>query len=122
MDFNWMRIDFKDVDGVDIVGFTISDTYEGHLEGSKQSITMQILLKHKAEKGIFYISPELVDGALKRYVFILSTSYKWEYKLNIIWYDDCIPSDASFINYLQQKVKDIEFESNCDFIDLDCLI
>ena len=39
--------------------------------------------------------------------------------MEVIWYDHDIPSDISFIDYLQEKVKDIEFEPNCKYVDLD---
>lgn len=116
---NYMSIDFKDACDVVIEGFTINSTYSGHLEGNKQSITRYILQNQKTRKGVFYISPEMIDGALKPYVYKLSTCYLWEYRLDVIWYDEGIPDEISFIDYLQQKVKEIEFKPNSIYISLD---
>lgn len=114
-----MKIDFKDTKGVEVKGFSLKGTYEDYLEGSKQTVTESILQNLKREKGKLYIQPELVEDALKPYVFRLEVWYKWEYRMEIIWYDHDIPSHISFFDYLQQKVKDIEFEPNCKYVDLD---
>lgn len=116
-----MTIDFKDQKGVDIDGFNFTGTYEDHLEGSRKTITENVLSCQKSRKGLLYLPPELVDGELKPYVCKLHISYRWEHRLTIVWYDDDIPSDMPFINYLQEKVKDVEFETNCEFFDLDNL-
>ena len=107
-----MKIDFKDTKGVEVKGFSLKGTYEDYLEGSKQTVTESILQNLKREKGKLYIQPELVEDALKPYVFRLEVWYKWEYRMEVIWYDYDIPSHISFFDYLQQKVKDIEFKVN----------
>ena len=114
-----MKIDFKDTKGVEVKGFNLTETYADYLEGSKQTVTASVLQNIKREKGKLYIQPELVEDALKPYVFRLEVWYKWEYRMEVIWCDYDIPSDISFFDYLQQKVKEIEFEPNCKYVDLD---
>lgn len=114
-----MKIDFKDTKGVEVKSFSLKGTYEDYLEGSKQTITKSILKNIKRDKGKLYIQPELVEGALKPYVYRLEVWYKWEHRLEVLWFDDEIPIDISFLDYLQQKVISIEFEPNCKFVDLD---
>lgn len=116
-----MTIDFMDRKGVKVDIFNVEDTYGGSLEGTRQTVTMFKLRGLEDRKGLFYILPELDNGALKPYVFMLCTSYQWERRLKVVWYDDDIPSNVSTIDYIQQKVKDIEFDPNCEFVDLDNL-
>ncbi len=116
-----MIIDFKDRKGVKVDAFNVEETYGGYLEGTRQTVTQYKLRGMVNKKGLFYITPELDNGALKPYVFTLRTSYQWEHRLEVVWYDDDMPSDISTKKYIQQKVKDIEFDSNCEFVDLDNL-
>ena len=116
-----MTIDFKDRKGVYINGFSFTGTYEDHLEGTRKTITQHILTNQETRKGLYYLPTELEDGELKPYVFRLRTSYQWEHRLTVVWYDDDIPSDVPFIEYIQDKLKDVEFDPNCEFFDLDNL-
>ena len=114
-----MVIDFLDVKNIKIKSFSMYGTYDDHFEGNRQSVTKQILDRNINKKGLYYIQPELVNGALKKFVFCLTVWSDWEHRMEIIWYDDEIPTELSLLDYLQQKVKDIDFKTNCEFIDLD---
>lgn len=114
-----MKIDFKDVKGVKINGFSMYGTYDDHLEGNRQSVTKYILERNKRKAGVYYIPPELVNGALKIYKYQLSVWRDWEYRLKVVWYDDEILPEMSLQNYLQQIVKGIEFLPNCEYVDLE---
>ena len=114
-----MKVDFKDVKGVKINGFSMSGTYDNQIEGNRQSVTKHILQTNNSGKGVYYIQPELVNGALKNYEYQLSVWRDWEYRLKVVWYDDEILPEMSLQNYLQQILKGIEFLPNCEYVDLE---
>lgn len=116
-----MRIDFKDIKGVEVKEFSISGTYDGHLEGSYQSVSRFILANNQSKKGLLFLQPELVDGTLKPYVYKLYACSDWEHRLELVWYDDDIPFSMSLTEYIQQKTINNDFQPNCLFFDLDNL-
>lgn len=114
-----MKVDFIDVKGVKINSFSMSGTYDDYLEGGRQSVTKYILEGNKRKAGVFYIQPELVNGALKNYKYQLSVWHDWEYRMKVVWYDDEILPEMPLQYYLQQIVKGIEFLPNCEYVDLE---
>lgn len=116
-----MVINFKDTSNVEVKSFGFEGTYDGNLEGSYQSTTKDILQHNQNEQGLLYLQPELVDGALKRFVYKLEARTDWEHRLELVWYDDEIPEAVSLKDYIQQKTKNINFYPNCSCFDLDNL-
>ena len=114
-----MKVDFIDVKEVEIKSFSMSGTYDNHFEGNRQSVTKNIPQTNISEKGVYYIQPELVNGAMKNHKYQLSVWRYWEHRLKVVWYDDEIPPEMPLQNYLQQTVKNIEFMPNCEFVDLE---
>lgn len=116
-----MKINFKDASNVEVKSFSFASTYDGSLEGSYQSTTKYILQHNQNERGLLYLQPELIDGALKRFVYKLEARTDWEHRLVLVWYDDDIPNAIPLKDYIQQKTQSIDFHQNCSFFDLNNL-
>lgn len=116
-----MHVNFRDASNVEVKSFGFRNTYDGSLEGSYQSTTNYILQHNQNKQGLLYLQPELVNGALKRFVYRLEARTDWEHRLEIVWYDDDIPDTMPLKDYIQQKTQSIDFHHNCSFFDLDNL-
>ena len=90
-----MVINFKDTSNVEVKCVGFEGTYDGSLEGSCQSTTKYILQHNQNKQGLLYLQPELVGGALKRFVYKLEARTDWEHRLELVWYDDEIPDAMS---------------------------